>query len=94
MSNSIADLAVSGALEMYFDLGIDAIPLKAGEKEPFQRSWQKRLPFLLWKNAPNDANIGVRSGGIAKIRRLMSVKPAEQVNIVAPNGKQVNVAVI
>jgi hypothetical protein len=53
--------------EIYDALGFDTIPLKAGEKKPIPASWQSRTSRSLWRNAPADANIAIRSGGLAKV---------------------------
>jgi len=41
--------------------------LIGGGKLPYARAWQKRLPVRLWQNVPQDANIGIRSGGLAGV---------------------------
>ncbi len=47
----------------YGDLGYDTLPLAPGTKVPINRDWQNRSPAELWRNAPDDANIGIRCGG-------------------------------
>jgi hypothetical protein len=66
MSDSIADLAISDALDMYSDLGYDPIPLQRGTKKPLGRGWQNRPIYRLWADAPDDINIGLRGGGLAQ----------------------------
>lgn len=55
------------ARAMYDDLGFDTLPLIVGSKKPYPRAWQKRLPYRLWQNAPQGANIGIRGGGLANV---------------------------
>ena len=52
---------------MYDELGFDTLPLIGGGKRAYARAWQKRLPYRLWQNAPQDANIGIRGGGLADL---------------------------
>jgi hypothetical protein len=56
---------VQTARKQYDDMGFDTLPLIGGSKNPYPRAWQKRLPNRLWQNAPQDANIGIRGGGLA-----------------------------
>ncbi len=56
---------VDAARKQYDDLGFDTLPLIGGSKKPYPRAWQKRLPYRLWQNAPQDVNIGIRGGGLA-----------------------------
>lgn len=49
----------------YAELKFDSIPLIPGSKKAFAHSWQIRTPYRLWQKAPNDANIGIRGGGLA-----------------------------
>ena len=55
------------ARKQYDDMGFDTLPLIGGSKKPYARAWQSRLPYRLWQNAPQDANIGIRGGGLANI---------------------------
>jgi len=55
------------ARKQYDDMGFDTLPLIGGSKKPYARAWQSRLPYRLWQNAPRDANIGIRGGGLANI---------------------------
>jgi hypothetical protein len=50
----------------YDELGFDTIPLIPGSKKPFAYGWQNRPVYRLWRNAPEDANIGIRGGGRRK----------------------------
>jgi len=54
-------------IAFYDELGFDTLPLIPGTKKPFPKAWQSRSSFRLWKNAPIDANIGIRAGGPAKV---------------------------
>lgn len=48
----------------YADLGYCCIPLKPGEKIPIDgHSWKNTPLDVLWENAPENANIGLRCGG-------------------------------
>ena len=58
---------VDTARVIYDELGFDTLPLLPQSKKPFARGWQSRLPYRLWKNAPEGANIGIRGGGIANV---------------------------
>lgn len=55
------------ARKQYDDLGFDTLPLIGGSKKPYPRAWQSRLPYRLWQNAPETANIGIRGGGLADV---------------------------
>src|SRR5512140_3737927 len=55
------------ARAQYEQLGFDTLPLQAGSKKPYARAWQSRLPYRLWQNAPQGANIGIRGGGLANV---------------------------
>lgn len=46
----------------YEQLGFDTIPLRAGTKIPINRDWPNSSPYRMWKIAPDDANIGIRTG--------------------------------
>lgn len=58
---------VDTARRQYDDLGFDTLPLIGMSKKPYARAWQSRLPYRLWQNAPQDANIGIRGGGLANV---------------------------
>jgi len=52
----------------FIEAGYAAIPLKPNSKDPLSSSWQRRPPFLQWRDAKDDSNIGLRAGnGIAFI---------------------------
>lgn len=55
------------ALKQYSDLGFDTLPLISNSKKPYSGAWQTRLPEHLWQDAPQDANIGIRGGGLAHV---------------------------
>lgn len=55
------------ARKQYDDLGFDTLPVISGGKKPYARAWQNRLPYRLWQNAPQNANIGIRGGGLADV---------------------------
>jgi hypothetical protein len=54
----------------YTELGFDSIPLIPGSKKPYGLAWQNRLPYRLWRNAPEGVNIGIRAGGEARVAIL------------------------
>ena len=58
---------MDAARKQYDDMGFDTLPLIGGSKKPYARAWQKRLPYRLWQNAPQNANIGIRGGGLADV---------------------------
>jgi hypothetical protein len=58
---------LSDALEIYTTLGIEAIPLRAGEKLPLVKGWQTRPINRLWRDVHLNVNIGLRAGGPARI---------------------------
>ncbi len=58
---------VDTARQQYDDLGFDTLPVISGGKEAYANAWQKRLPYRLWQNAPQDANIGIRGGGLVDV---------------------------
>ena len=58
---------VDMARMMYDELGFDTLPLIPGSKRTYARAWQRRLPYRLWQNAPERANIGIRGGGFAGV---------------------------
>ena len=62
MGSSVNDMRA-----IYDALGFDTLPLKPGDKKAFVYAWQKRLPYRLWRNAPENANIGIRGGGLASV---------------------------
>jgi hypothetical protein len=55
------------AADAYADLGLDAIPLHPGTKDPIGRNWPNRPPAELWRHAPADSNVGLRCGGEARL---------------------------
>lgn len=55
------------ARKQYSDLGFDTLPLISNSKKPYSGAWQTRLPEYLWQDAPQDANIGIRGGGLAHV---------------------------
>jgi hypothetical protein len=61
---------------MYDELGFDTLPLIPGTKQPYPRAWQSRSSYSLWRNAPKNANIGVRAGGMAKVAIIDCDEPA------------------
>ncbi len=58
---------VDAARVMFDELGFDTLPLIPGAKNTYARTWQKRLSVRLWQNAPENANIGIRGGGLANV---------------------------
>lgn len=54
---------IQQAISFYAGLGMDAIPLRPGEKLPLHKGWHKKDPRRLWQSVPNDTNIGLRGGG-------------------------------
>jgi hypothetical protein len=60
-------MSFADAQALYSDLGFDTLPLRPKGKEPLARSWQSRSVNRLWQNAPQDANIGIRGGGLANV---------------------------
>ncbi len=58
---------VDAARVMFDELGFDTLPLTPQSKRPYARAWQSRLPYRLWQNAPENANIGIRGGGLASV---------------------------
>jgi hypothetical protein len=52
---------------MYSELDFDTLPLIAGSKKPYVRAWQSCLSYRLWQSVPQDANIGIRGGGLANV---------------------------
>lgn len=53
--------------KQYDELGFDTLPVVSGGKKPYPYAWHKRLPYRLWQNAPQNANIGIRGGGLADV---------------------------
>lgn len=66
-SNETMGGIVDAARVMYDELGFDTLPVIGGGKKPIARAWQSRLPYRLWQNAPETANIGIRGGGLASV---------------------------
>ena len=58
---------VLAAVEQYAEIGFDTLPLYSGTKKALYLRWQRLSPEELWKNAPRDANIGLRAGGRAEL---------------------------
>jgi hypothetical protein len=46
----------------FIEADFSPIPLKPNSKEPQVKGWQKKLPYLQWKEAAGDSNIGLRAG--------------------------------
>ena len=51
----------------YTDLGFDVLPLLPNSKKPMCARWQWRDADEMWKDAPTDANIGLRCGGDSQL---------------------------
>jgi Bifunctional DNA primase/polymerase, N-terminal len=47
----------------YAEFGFDTLPLAANSKRAIVKDWQNRDSVDLWRNAPEDSNIGLRCGG-------------------------------
>ena len=47
----------------YIKFGFDPIPLIQGSKKPLRKGWQIQHPEVMWRDAPIDANLGLRGGG-------------------------------
>lgn len=47
----------------YQQLGIETIPLIPNSKRPLVEAWQRKPTAEQWRNAPTDANIGIRHNG-------------------------------
>ena len=58
---------VLATVEHYTDLGFDTLPLRAGTKKALSKEWQRLTPEQMWRDAPMDANLGLRAGGHAKL---------------------------
>ena len=54
-------------LTTYREHQIDVIPLYFGTKKPFSPGWQEVDIVKQWAHAPQNANIGLRTGGAAQI---------------------------
>jgi hypothetical protein len=72
---------VDSARMMYDELGFDTLPVNGGGKNPYARAWQKRLPYRLWQNAPQNANIGIRGGGLANVAFIDCDEPQTFKNV-------------
>jgi hypothetical protein len=57
------DCGLSASLTAYGELGFATLPLRSGRKEPLRRNWQYRKPADLWRNVPDESNVGIRAGG-------------------------------
>jgi hypothetical protein len=66
-ANSFMNGFIELVRKQYDELGFDTLPVIGGGKQPYASAWQKRLPYRLWQNAPQDANIGIRGGGLADV---------------------------
>jgi hypothetical protein len=66
---------------MYDELGFDTLPLIPGSKRTYARAWQRRLPYRLWQNAPERANIGIRGGGFARVAFIDCDEPRTFENV-------------
>jgi hypothetical protein len=58
---------VREAIEQYSSLGFDTLPLQPGTKEARLKDWPRITPAQMWQAAPQDANIGIRAGGPARV---------------------------
>lgn len=56
-------MAIQAARVSYLRSGYDAIPLLPQSKLPLARNWQNKRTSQQWHKAPNDVNIGIRTGG-------------------------------
>jgi hypothetical protein len=72
---------VDMARMIYDELGFDTLPLIPGAKRTYARSWQRRLSFRLWHNAPESANIGIRGGGFARVAFIDCDEPRAFKNV-------------
>jgi len=59
--------SVLAAIEQYADMGFDTLPLRPGTKKALSRNWQRLTPVDMWRDAPTDANLGLRAGGLASL---------------------------
>lgn len=57
---------IAEARKLYDALGYETVPLEPNTKKPIPSKWQKRTPREMWKNAPENANIGLRCGGFLR----------------------------
>lgn len=55
------------ALEQYTNMGFDTLPLRPGTKKALSKNWQRLPPEAMWHDAPDDANLGLRAGGQARL---------------------------
>ena len=58
---------IEAMLEEYARLGFDTLPLKPGSKKPLSYNWQRFSPEQMWRGAPRDVNIGIRTGGASHL---------------------------
>jgi bifunctional DNA primase/polymerase-like protein len=72
---------VDVARKQYDDMGFDSLPVIGGGKKPIARAWQRRLPYRLWQNAPENANIGIRGGGLANVAFIDCDEPRSFENV-------------
>jgi hypothetical protein len=54
---------LSSARQYYVELGFETLPLLPGTKQAILKAWQSRSPLDMWRNAPENANLGIRCGG-------------------------------
>jgi hypothetical protein len=58
-----ADILTAWTWQDYADLGFDTLPLPPGKKKANIKNWQNATPEAMWRDAPPEANIGIRCGG-------------------------------
>lgn len=54
---------LQAAVLRYTRLGIDTFPLMPLQKTPLIKAWQTRKPYQMWRKAPANANIAIRTSG-------------------------------
>jgi len=59
--------SVLRAITEYADYGFDTLPLAPNSKRAIVRGWQSLDPTEMWRDAPTDANIGLRCGGDSQL---------------------------
>lgn len=55
--------ALAEVLEFYERAGYDTLPLLPNTRAAFLKEWQSLAPRVMWKRAPENANIGIRCDG-------------------------------
>jgi hypothetical protein len=60
-------MPIETARKQYQELRFDTLPLLPGSKIAYARGFPNRSVNSLWKNAPENANIGIRGGGSAHV---------------------------